>query len=91
MSYGALANWPDYVHTSFGLPFVYATHTSNTIAGPVDTWDVDLNALSADLAFWMVGMVAIVIASLVRNAKMGVSPPPAGSRVECLPVYEVCI
>jgi hypothetical protein len=70
MTSGALVNWPDYVHTNFGIPFTFAVHTSSTIAGPVDTWDMDLNALTADLAFWLIGMIAIVLAGLARNPKV---------------------
>ena len=79
MTYGALVVWPDYVHTNFGIPFTFAVHTSNTIAGPVDTWDVDLNALAADLSFWLIGMITIVLAGLARNPKVPV-PAPLGAR-----------
>ena len=72
MTYGALVVWPDFVHTNFGIPLTFAVHTSNTIAGPVDTWDVDLNALAEDLAFWLIGMIAIVLAGLVRSPKVAV-------------------
>ncbi len=72
MTYGALVSWPDYVHTNFGIPFTFATHTSSTIAGPVDAWDVDVSALAADLAFWVIGMIAIVLASLARNPRVAV-------------------
>ena len=77
MTYGAIVNWPDYVHTNFGIPFTFAVHTSSTFAGPVDSWDMDLNALAADLAFWLIGMVAIVLAGLVRSPKVGVARPLA--------------
>jgi hypothetical protein len=73
MTSGALVIWPDYVHTNFGIPFTFAVHTSNTIAGPVDTWDVDLSALTADLAFWIIGMTAIVLAGLARNPRVAVT------------------
>ena len=77
MTYGVLVIWPDYVHTNFGLPFTFATHTSITIAGPVDRWDMDLNALAMDLAFWLVGMTVIVLIGLVRSPKVGASAPLA--------------
>ncbi len=73
MTYGVLVNMPDNVHTNFGLPFTFATHTTSIFAGPVDTWGVDLNALGADLAFWLVGMVVIALAGLAGNLKIGVS------------------
>lgn len=64
MTYGSLVVWPDYVHTNFGIPFIFAVHTSNTIAGPVDSWDVDVGTLAADLAFWLSGMIVIALAGL---------------------------
>lgn len=75
MTYGSLVSWPDYIHTNFGVPFTFAVHTSSTIAGPVDAWDMDLNALAADLAFWLTGMIAIVLAGLARNPKVGAPRP----------------
>ncbi len=77
MTYGTLVNWPDFVHTTFGIPFTFATHTTSTIAGPADTWDLDMGALAADLAFWLIGMVAIMLASLVRNSRIAVPAPMA--------------
>ncbi|MEM2914712.1 MAG: hypothetical protein QXH91_04860 [Candidatus Bathyarchaeia archaeon] len=52
--------WPDYVHADYGLPFTWATHTLNTIAGPVDKWRVNLSALLTDLFFWLGIMIAAV-------------------------------
>ena len=63
MTYGTLLNWPDYVHTDYGFPMAFATHTSSTIAGPADTWSVDLVALTGDLTFWFIGMLAILVAT----------------------------
>ena len=77
MTYGVLVSWPDYVHTNFGLPFTFATHTSITIAGPVDRWDMDVNALAMDLAFWLIGMTVIVLIGLARNQKVGAVAPLA--------------
>ncbi len=73
MTYGTLVTWPDYVHTNFGIPLTFATHTSSTIAGAVDTWEMDINALALDLAFWLAGMAVIVLAGLARNPKAGAS------------------
>ena len=61
MTYGTLFNWPDFVHTDFGVPLTFATHTSDTIAGPVDKWDVNIGALTADLLFWTIGMVLVTL------------------------------
>ncbi len=77
MTYGTLVNWPDYVHTNFGVPFTFAVHTSSTIVGSVDTWDMDINALAADLAFWLTGILAIAFASLARSLR-GPVPAPLG-------------
>ncbi len=59
MAHGTLLNWPDFVHVIYGFPLTFATHTLNTIAGPVDKWSVDIVAFAADMAFWLSGMIAI--------------------------------
>jgi hypothetical protein len=46
-------NWPDFVHTDYGFPFVWATHTTATIIGPVDKWNVDLAKLFLDIVAWL--------------------------------------
>jgi len=61
MTYGTTYNWPDYVHVNYGIPLVFATHTLDTIAGPVDKWSLDLGSLAANLAFWLAGMVIILL------------------------------
>jgi hypothetical protein len=61
MTYGTTLNWPDFVHVNYGLPLNFATHTLNTIAGPVDKWSLTLDSLAVDLAFWSLGMVAIFL------------------------------
>jgi hypothetical protein len=63
MTWGTLVKWPDYLHTNYGFPLTFATHTLDTIAGPVDKWTVDIGALSIDLSFWLLGMVTILVAS----------------------------
>ena len=52
MSYGFTVSMPDNIYTKHGLPFVWGWHQQVTIAGPVDTWAVELNALIGDLVFW---------------------------------------
>jgi len=52
MVYGATTSMPDNVYTSHGLPFTWGRHQQVTIAGPVDTWTVELNAMLGDLIFW---------------------------------------
>lgn len=77
MTYGALLNWPDYVHVNFGLPFTFATHTLSTLAGPADAWDVDISALVTDLAFWLAGMFVILLVGLRSKPNAGASQPAA--------------
>jgi hypothetical protein len=50
--YGFTESMPDNVYTRHGLPFTWGRHQTVTIAGPVDTWTVELNALIGDLVFW---------------------------------------
>ena len=71
MTYGTFLNWPDYVHTDYGLPLTFAIHTANTIAGPVDRWNMDLTALVEDLVFWVLGMMVILIAFIYLQRRQG--------------------
>ena len=59
MAHGTLLNWPDFVHVIYGFPITFATHTLNTIIGPVDKWNIDIVALTIDLSFWLLGLIAI--------------------------------
>ena len=70
ITYGTFFNWPDYVHTDYGFPLTFATHTLNTIAGPVDKWNIDLTALTTDLSFWFLGMVLILVASAYFKSRI---------------------
>jgi hypothetical protein len=70
LTWGTTLNWSDYVHVNYGFPLVWVTHTLNTIAGPADIWDVNLEALSIDLFLWLGSMVAAVATILhVYNKK----------------------
>ncbi len=60
ISYGAFYNWPDYVHTDYGFPVTWGTHTTSTFAGPADKWTVDTNAMALDLAIWLIAMIVVV-------------------------------
>jgi hypothetical protein len=53
VTWGTRFDWPDYVHINYGLPLVWGTQTLNTIAGPVNRWNVDVSALMMNLAFWL--------------------------------------
>lgn len=52
--YGRPVNFPDNVHTLHGIPLVWGTHQLVTIAGPVDTWMVNVTNLVIDLVIWLV-------------------------------------
>lgn len=73
MAYGAGYNWPDYVHVNYGIPITFATHTLNTIAGPVDRWSLDLGALIADLTFWLAGMAVMLLAVIYLEGRSSLS------------------
>ena len=55
---GFTYNWPDFVHTNYGFPLVWGTHTLDTIVGPVDIWHVDIWALVIDMVLWLGALVA---------------------------------
>lgn len=42
-------DWPDYVHTDYGFPFIWATYTTVSIVGPVNNWDINLVNLFIDI------------------------------------------
>lgn len=66
--FGRLVNWPDAVHTKHGLPLTWGVHQLSTIAGPVDTWSVNLVNLSIDLVFW-VALILLVPVVIERTSK----------------------
>ena len=81
MMYGTTYNWPDYLHVDYGFPITFATHTLNTIAGPVDRWNLNVGSLAADLAFWSVGMVFVflIVELLARPSRPRESRDKAAS------------
>jgi len=64
VSWGTQFDWPDNVHTDYGLPFVWSTNTVSTIVGAVNLWTVDLSTLLMDLVFWL-GLMVFVTAVLL--------------------------
>ena len=58
IAWGTTYNWPDFVHTNYGFPFAWSTHTLNTIIGPVDKWNVNVSNLVLDLFLWLGILVA---------------------------------
>ncbi len=70
MLYGAYYDWPDNVHTDYGWPSAYATHTTSTFAGAADLWVVNTVYLATDLIFWLGSLTAAVaIIQIVLNKK----------------------
>ena len=68
MTWGTRYNWPDYVHVKHGLPLTWGIHTLTTIAGPADTWELNLVALTLDLALWL---ALILLTSIYLSRKIG--------------------
>lgn len=56
-------DWPDYVHTDYGVPLLWATHTESAIMGPVDIWRVNATNLVADIVIWAV--LSLALAALI--------------------------
>ena len=66
LTWGTRYNWPDYVHVKHGLPLTWGVHTLSTIVGPVDTWEVNITALTIDLALWL-ALILLATAYLSRK------------------------
>jgi hypothetical protein len=59
LTYGWLTSYPDNVNMSYGLPLTWGVHQLITIAGPVDTWRVDMSALIIDLLIWVALLIVV--------------------------------
>ncbi|MCW4006183.1 MAG: hypothetical protein NWF04_06270 [Candidatus Bathyarchaeota archaeon] len=57
VTWGFQSNMPDNVHTDYGLPLTYATHTTSTIAGAANLWTVSTTNLAANLIIWIVALI----------------------------------
>ncbi len=68
VTWGTRYNWPDYVHVKHGLPLTWGIHTLTTIVGPADTWELNLVALTLDLALWL---ALILLTSIYLSRKIG--------------------
>jgi hypothetical protein len=66
LTWGTSYNWPDFVHVKHGLPLTWGVHTLSTIVGPVDTWEVNITALTIDLALWL-ALILLATAYLSRK------------------------
>jgi hypothetical protein len=62
-------DWPDYVHTDYGVPLVWAIHTESAITGPVDIWRVNTTNLVANIAIWTVLSLALVALIVILSRK----------------------
>jgi len=62
-------DWPDYVHTDYGIPLLWATHTESAITGPVDIWRVNTTNLVANIAIWTILSLALVTLISVLSRK----------------------
>ncbi len=65
LTWSAKFDWPDYVHINYGFPMVWATNVLSTIAGPADTWLMDVAALFTNLLFWL-GTMVMGVAIIIR-------------------------
>ena len=63
LTLGLTLNWPDFIHVDYGAPLNWATHTLSTIAGPADTWTVNVTSLMWNLIFWL-GIMTIAVSLL---------------------------
>jgi hypothetical protein len=77
IAWGTFFNWPDFVHFSYGFPLTFATHTTSTLVGAVDTWSLDIGALASDILFWSGGTIVIFIAFIyLARREARVNPAP---------------
>jgi len=85
MVYGVTASMPDNVYIRHGLPFTWGRHQMATIAGPVDTWTVELNAMLGDLMFWSAVTMTGPLMLTKDKAKEQPRPPgfPTLKSVDC--------
>ena len=60
-------DWPDYVHTDYGFPLVWATTTTSTIAGPAEIWQLNLANMAVDVAFWAI--LSVIVATMIDVLK----------------------
>ena len=64
VTWGTQYDWPDNVHTDYGLPFVWSTNTVSTFVGAVNLWSVDMSALMMNLGLW-IGIMVVVTAGML--------------------------
>jgi hypothetical protein len=74
-------DWPDYVHTDYGVPLLWATHTESTIMGTADIWSINTANLIADLAIWTILSLALVALTSSLQRKRTISSRARGSLI----------
>ncbi len=62
IAWGTTYLMPDNLHTDYGFPWTWGTHLTDSFAGPVDRWTVNLTELGGDLLLWFGFVVAGVAA-----------------------------
>ena len=62
-------DWPDFIHTDYGFPLVWATHTTVTFLGPVDRWNLNLANLAIDISILMLVsfLFSVALPSMLRR------------------------
>ncbi len=72
MILGTTYSMPDNLHTTYGFPLVWGSHLTDSFAGPVDRWALNLANLVLDLVFWLgVTVVAVVVAGMPKKGHAG--------------------
>jgi hypothetical protein len=66
--WGIQHNLPDFVHRDYGLPMTWGTNTLSTIAGPANSWSVNIQNLFFDLVIWS-GIMTATVAFIVYKFK----------------------
>ncbi len=59
MLWGWTYSVPDLVRVSYGLPLNWGVNTLDTIAGPVNNWNIDTTSLAIDLVVWFALIIAL--------------------------------
>jgi len=66
LTVGRPMNVPDARANLHGLPLIYGVHQLVTIAGPVDTWSVNLFNLVIDLVIWL--MIVLMTPLILKDS-----------------------
>ena len=69
MTYGSTYVVPDLVRVDYGLPLRWGFNTLDTIAGPVNRWNVDTSTMLIDLVFWFAALIIVQQTVRMRESK----------------------